>query len=866
MLPSPAPQGAPAEIALAVVIPAHRQPGLLAEAVASVLAQQDAPPTAAIVVDDGCPFPETSATALRLAAAHPGRVFVLRRRNGGLSAARNTGIEFALAAFPACRGIFFLDADNRLRPPFLARAFAALEAAPPEVGWLYPDIDEIGHRRGFSAAGDYMLLAHLTDNYCEAGSLVRREVFEAGLRFDETMRAGFEDWEFWLRAAAAGFRGQHLPCAGFLYRRRPESMLAEAERQRPALLAALYARNAALLRPQRLLALEAREAPRYALHTPDRPEVRLLLDPAREAVETLPAAALRERLLAAAEAPGAQAMPPILVFATAPALALLHDHGLIRGLFWLAETRLRDTEIVALDIAGSEDAAISLADARPGGIVEAPVIFLRSASLLEASAEEAKLRRLESMAEAAAGQGVRRLRLALPRQNGTELASPLPFRQLLLEAASLREARRRRSALARGWRLDYRGRRDEAARRAYALSGLGTVLPCLPERGRRNFGFLLPVFDLGGVERVALNQAMVLRAHGWRTHLFVLGGSRIGLPEKARAAFESINPVPGEEAQYLDWENPYFGTGTALFGQHPAAADALGLLAGMDVVLNAHSLGGHALMGRLRRLGIRTFCGLHLVERSVSGAPAGAAHNALAYEHAYDGITVISEQLRRWCIAQGMPAGELHLLRNAPAYSADPERIAAAMAAREARQGGRLRALFLGRLDAQKGLDRLAAVIARTRDRVEWRVAGRPVLDTPPPDLGVPVEPPALEARELDALYAWADVVLLPSRFEGVPLTVLEAQRMGCAVIATDVGAVSEIIEDGADGFLVPRDLPEPQLHAAMAEILLRLDAERVLLHAIGRRAAERLSGTDWEATMRDFLHHLDLILPEPLQ
>lgn len=876
MLPSPAPQDAPAEtgshrsmlrwgpeIALAVVIPAHRQPGLLAEAVASVLAQRDAPPMAAIVVDDGCPYPETSAVALRLAAAHPGRVFVLRRRNGGLSAARNTGIEFALAAFPACRAIFFLDADNRLRPPFLARAFAALQAAPPEVGWLYPDIDEIGHRRSFSAAGEYMLLAHLTDNYCEAGSLVRREVFEAGLRFDETMRAGFEDWEFWLRAAAAGFRGQHLPYAGFLYRRRPESMLAEAERQRPALLAALHARHAALLRPQRLLALEAREAPRYALHSPDRPEVRLLLDPAREAVETLPAAALRERLLAFAEAPGAHAMPPVLVFATDPALALLRDHGLIRGLFWLAETRLRDAEVLALEITGSEDAAISLAEARPGGIGEAPAIFLRSTSLLEASSDEAKHRWLEGLAEAA---GARRLRLALPRQDGAELASPLPFRQLLLEAASLRQARRRRSALGPGWRQDYRGRRDEAARRAYALSGLGTVLPCLPERGRRNFGFLLPVFDLGGVERVTLNQAKVLRAHGWRTHLFVLGGARIGLPEEARAAFESINPMPGEAAQYLDWDNPYFGAGTALFGRHPAAADALGLLAGMDAVLNAHSLGGHALMGRLRRFGIRTFCGLHLVERGAWGDPAGVAHNALAYEHAYDGITVISEQLRRWCIAQGMPAGKLHLLRNAPAYPADPARIAAAMAAREARQDGRLRALFLGRLDAQKGLDRLAAVIARTRDKVEWRVAGRPVLDAPPPDLGVPIEPPALGARELDALYAWADVVLLPSRFEGVPLTVLEAQRMGCAVIATDVGAVAESIEDGADGFLVPGDLPEPMLHAAMAETLLRLDADRPLLHAIGRRAAARLSGAGWEAAMRDFLGHLDLILPEPLQ
>ncbi|MFC7540066.1 glycosyltransferase family 2 protein [Siccirubricoccus deserti] len=44
-------------VEVAVVIPAYRQPGLLAEAVLSALDQQGAPPTAVVVVDDGCPIP-----------------------------------------------------------------------------------------------------------------------------------------------------------------------------------------------------------------------------------------------------------------------------------------------------------------------------------------------------------------------------------------------------------------------------------------------------------------------------------------------------------------------------------------------------------------------------------------------------------------------------------------------------------------------------------------------------------------------------------------------------------------------------------------------------------------------------------------
>jgi glycosyltransferase involved in cell wall biosynthesis len=160
-----APEVGPGEITLAVIIPAWRQPGLLAEAIASALGQQGAPPTAVVVVDDGCPFPDTAETAQGFAALHPGRVFLLRRRNGGLSAARNTGVEFVLAAFPACRALFFLDADNHLLPPFLARAWAAMQAAPPGIGWLYPDFDEFGGTRNWSAAGAWSLLQLLAQNY-----------------------------------------------------------------------------------------------------------------------------------------------------------------------------------------------------------------------------------------------------------------------------------------------------------------------------------------------------------------------------------------------------------------------------------------------------------------------------------------------------------------------------------------------------------------------------------------------------------------------------------------------------------------------------------------------------------------------------
>ena len=162
-------------------------------------------------------------------------------------------------------------------------------------------------------------------------------------------------------------------------------------------------------------------------------------------------------------------------------------------------------------------------------------------------------------------------------------------------------------------------------------------------------------------------------------------------------------------------------------------------------------------------------------------------------------------------------------------------------------------------------MDRLAAVIAATRGTVAWRVVGRAVLeDDPPPDLGVVVEPPVTEPAALDALYAWADVLVLPSRFEGVPLTVLEAQRMGCVVIATDAGATAEIVTDGEDGLLVPQAAGEAAVVAGLAAHLRRLAADPGLLLELGRRAAARAAAADWEEGMTAFFDHLDRTVPSP--
>ncbi len=72
---------------------------------------------------------------------------------------------------------------------------------------------------------------------------------------------------------------------------------------------------------------------------------------------------------------------------------------------------------------------------------------------------------------------------------------------------------------------------------------------------------------------------------------------------------------------------------------------------------------------------------------------------------------------------------------------------------------------------------------------------------------------------DVPELLRAADVFVLSSRREGLPIVVLEAMASGLPVAATRVGAISEVVRDGEDGLLVPPGDP-PALAAALARLL----------------------------------------------
>lgn len=81
-----------------------------------------------------------------------------------------------------------------------------------------------------------------------------------------------------------------------------------------------------------------------------------------------------------------------------------------------------------------------------------------------------------------------------------------------------------------------------------------------------------------------------------------------------------------------------------------------------------------------------------------------------------------------------------------------------------------------------------------------------------------------------------ADIFVLPSSIEGFPLSILEAMSMRLAVIASDVGAVAEVLDNGVDGFVVT-----PGSATEIAEIIVKLEADRKLLEEVKVRARNKV-------------------------
>ncbi|MCW1918870.1 glycosyltransferase [Rhodobacter sp. KR11] len=837
---------------LAIIIPVYRHSVLMVEAVDSALAQEAPFGIQVVIVNDGCPHPETHETGLALARAHPDRVTYLKKPNGGLSSARNHGIDHVLTQMPSVRAIYMLDADNRLRPPAMARAMQAL-TDDPLAGWIYPDIDMVGLTSGHDYSGPYSILLHTAMNTCEAGSLIRREVFDAGVRFDIAFKAGFEDWDFFLSAVQAGFRGKNIEGMGFLYRKRPESMLADSEREREPILARMRAKHRALFAPRALLELEQEEAPRYAFYLSDLGRIWLTTDPS-EPGQMLKPKDYALRLWQARAAPGRFVLPPLTVVTQSVTLTALRRAGVLHNMLWQLEALLDQSHMAALMVSPAEGERMGFAQLmqRTRAPDDAAVLMLTTKAVTGSAAVPIDAW-METLTSDAPKPHVSLAELTLPPDlAGVPQGAASGLLQLV---ALMRGAPWAKAATLTDWREADLARRAGSHLILRRRMGGQPVPPML--RGMdRHIGLLMTIVEFGGVEKVALNLARSFKARGWKVHLFIAAHRDAALGPDWRETLTSVNFLGDPE--FWAWgegDRSYFGNEIprwAVSGNH---ARLIALLHGMDVVIDLHSGAGVAVMSQLRKQGVVTATSLHLADLSALGRPSGNPFLGLAYEHAFDLFLPCSQGLGDWLHGLGIPEDKIIPVINAPSFPIAPDVLTGLLEARQ--PGPRLRALFLGRLDAQKGLERLAQVIARSRPLpIDWRVIGKAVLEdgsTLPPAVAEVLEPALTSPEALTAAFAAADVLVLLSDYEGLPLTVLEAMRQGVVPLATDVGAVCEAV--GPDtGFLLPLDGAVP----ACLQALARLAADPALLTRLSQAAAAQ--ARDWTEATEDLSRVFDAL------
>ena len=355
---------------IGIVIPGYGHPQFLAEAIVSACEQDTNREIHVVVVDDGCRFPETRATVSNLLSVYAGRLHYVRQKNTRLPGARNTGIRFMLNLLPDLDAIYFLDADNRISP-YSIEAYRETLGDDPEIGWAYPDISFFGLTHGENGfdtretAPEYSVLKHLIGNISEAGSMVRADVFRQGVMYDETMIFGYEDWDFWLYALEAGFKGKRCENSGFLYRRRPESMLADSSRMGEELVSRMRRTHKKLFQPQHVMALEHHEAPYFALHlSDDKDNVLLFSDPAIEP-EKISFDAFKKRFHRWINSPREVFFPQLLLtMEKATWTAFLENKKVLRWLFW--QIRERSVEHLYLSLKQANHVSLHMVRADAG--------------------------------------------------------------------------------------------------------------------------------------------------------------------------------------------------------------------------------------------------------------------------------------------------------------------------------------------------------------------------------------------------------------------------------------------------------------------------------------------------------------------
>jgi glycosyltransferase involved in cell wall biosynthesis len=337
---------------------------------------------------------------------------------------------------------------------------------------------------------------------------------------------------------------------------------------------------------------------------------------------------------------------------------------------------------------------------------------------------------------------------------------------------------------------------------------------------------LIPGLDhIGGAERQVILLAKGLLRRGWRVTVLALSGT--GGTAAAELSKNGVGFLSLEMRKGLADPRGWIRFNRWLRQERP------------DVV-HAH-LPHAAWLARWSRLGLSAFQAPALID-TLHSSSTGAWRRRLGYRLSNwlpDKITAVSLAVAQTHLAAGMVSlGKLTVLPNG--VDVDTWRPDAAVR-REIGAGDEFLWLAVGRLDPVKDYATLLQAMTKLPERARLFIAGEGPLQDDLHQLSARL---GLEHRVRflgfePSVKRWmqaADGFVLSSRWEGLPMALLEAAACALPAVATDVPGTREVISQGRTGWLTPAGDTD-RLGEAMTAMMQTPPAER---HAMGERARKR--------------------------
>jgi len=407
--------------------------------------------------------------------------------------------------------------------------------------------------------------------------------------------------------------------------------------------------------------------------------------------------------------------------------------------------------------------------------------------------------------------------------------------------------------------------RNQSARSGSQTARSPGIAPSLREGPRRrSLLFVSSLRGWGGGEKWMLSAAAAMQARGHRVTLAVQPGSE--LASRGQSAGLAVRTV-----RLGGWLDPRALLGLAGVLVRSAAEV---VCANLDkevrqVLLAAGLVGRGRLTGPVCAGRPLTGRALRLVVRRGSPVPIKDTwHYRLVYERGVDRLICNAEALVESACgpAPWFPRDRVHVIPNGVDLADLAARATPALAHAVREElgiaPGAVVVACVGEVGWRKGQEHVLAAAAALRDRFPdavWLIVGegdgRGELETRAAAQGLQGVRFLGFRRDVPAILAASQVLVLPSRSEGFPNTLLEGMALGLPVAASRADGIPELVEDGVTGLLhavddvqafvdgVGRLLADPELRHELGEAGAGRARERFAAAAVMDRVEDVLAG-----------------------